>query len=128
MFARQLYEDMREQAQSEAESYEGGDLTDLIESVTTIKDEQKHKEALSRAEEMEAKRDADTAILGRTFIRDADGANAFSKLSRYEAAIERQLYRALHELERLQRARTGGDVPAPEALDVDVSGIPEGDS
>src|SRR3712207_4866399 len=34
MFARQLYEDMREQAQSESKSYEGGDLNALIESTT----------------------------------------------------------------------------------------------
>ncbi len=76
---------------------------------------------------MRSEQDADTIILGRTFVRDADKANAFSKLSRYETAIERQFYRALHELERLQRARRGGNVPAPVTVDVDVSGIPEGD-
>ena len=76
---------------------------------------------------MKAKQDAETATLGRTFIRDADGANAFSKLSRYETAIERSLYKALHELQRLQAARTAaGGVPPPLAVDVDVSGIPEG--
>ena len=46
--------------------------------------------------------DAETPTLGLTFIRDANGANAFSKLSRYEAAIERSLYKALHELQRLK--------------------------
>jgi hypothetical protein len=30
---------------------------------------------------------------------------AFSKLARYEAAIERSFFRALHELQRLQLAR-----------------------
>jgi hypothetical protein len=40
--------------------------------------------------------DAETATLGRTFIRDADQANAFSKLSRYKTAIERSLYNALY--------------------------------
>jgi hypothetical protein len=54
----------------------------------------------------------DTATLGRSFIRDADKANAFSKLSRYETTIERSLYKALHELQRLQAARRAeGDVP-----------------
>jgi hypothetical protein len=125
MFARQLYEDMREQAQSEAESYEGGDLTDLIESVTTIKDEQKHKEALSRAQEMQAKLDAETTALGRAFMRDANEANAFSKLSRYEVALARSLQRALHELQRLQATRRAeGSVAPPLAVDVDVSGVP----
>ena len=77
---------------------------------------------------MRSAQEAETVTLGRTFVRDADKANAFSKLSRYETAIERQFYRALHELERRQAARRGGNVPAPEVLDVDVSGLPEGDS
>ena len=128
MFARQLYEDMREQAQSEAKSYEGGDLTDLIESVTTIKDEQKHKEALSRAQEMQAKLDAETTALGRAFMRDANEANAFSKLSRYEVPIVRDFYRALHELQRLQaNRRAEGSVAPPLAVDVNVSGVPNQD-
>ena len=93
-------------------------------SGTVITDEQKHREALFRAEEMKAERDAQTATLGRTLIRDAEGANAFSKLSRYESAIERSLYRALHELQRLRAARRAGDgVPPPVAVDVDVSGL-----
>lgn len=60
------------------------------------------------------RQDAETATVGRAFTRDADKTNAFSKLSRYETTIVRNLYRALHELERLQAARqTEGDVPPP---------------
>jgi hypothetical protein len=59
--------------------------------------------------------------LGMAFIRDANGANAFSKLSRYETTIERGLYKALHELQRLQAARRAeADVVPPLAVDVDV--------
>ncbi len=66
----------------------------------------------------------DAATLGRTFIRDANEANAFSKLSRYEATIERSLYKALHELQRLQAARLAdGNAPPPVTIDVDVSGV-----
>ena len=66
----------------------------------------------------------ETAALGLTFIRDANGANAFSKLSRYEAGIERSLYKALHELQRLQAARHANtNVAPPAAIDVDVIGI-----
>ena len=43
--------------------------------------------------------------LGAAFIRDATTSNALSKLSRYEASLERSLYRALHELRRLQEVR-----------------------
>lgn len=55
------------------------------------------------------------------FIQDCHGSQSFLKLSRYEVAIERSLFRALHELERLQTRRSGGDVPPPIALDVDVT-------
>ena len=58
--------------------------------------------------------------LGIPFIRDCHGAEAFQKLARYEAAIERGLYRALHELERLQTRRSGGYVPPPVTVDVTV--------
>lgn len=44
-------------------------------------------------------------ILGFSFIKDADGPNALTKLSRYETSIERSLYRALRELERLRERR-----------------------
>jgi hypothetical protein len=71
-----------------------------------------------------SKLDSETAELGLTFIRDANGANAFSKLSRYEAGIERSLYKALHELQRLQVARhTKSSVTPPAAIDVHVTGV-----
>ena len=66
--------------------------------------------------------------LGWAFTQDAQYQNAFSKLSRYETAIERGLYKALHELQRLQAARdAASSIPPPVTVDVDVSGIPEGD-
>jgi hypothetical protein len=43
------------------------------------------------------------------------------KIGRYEAAAERSLYKALHELQRLQAARQGQAVTPPAVLDVDVS-------
>ena len=47
--------------------------------------------------------------------------DAPSKLSRYEAGIERAFYRALHELQRLQASRAGVPVPLPVAVDIDVT-------
>ena len=42
--------------------------------------------------------------------------------------MERGLYKAWHELQRLQANRVAaGSIPPPIAVDVDVSGIPEGD-
>ncbi len=73
---------------------------------------------------MQAKQDAETATLGRTFIRDANEANAFSKLSRHETGIERSFYKALRELQRLQAAlHAEGSITPPVAVDVDVSGV-----
>jgi len=57
--------------------------------------------------------------LGLAFMRDA---STFSTLSRYETTIERGLFKALHELQRLQAARRAeADVLPPPAVDVDVN-------
>jgi hypothetical protein len=42
-------------------------------------------------------------------------------ISRYETTLERNLYKALQELHRLQAARDGQAVPLPEAVDIEVS-------
>ncbi len=43
------------------------------------------------------------------------------KVFRYEVMIERGIYKALHELQRLQAERRGEKVPLPVAVDVDIS-------
>lgn len=48
--------------------------------------------------------------------------HTYTKLMRYEASLERGLYRAYHELQRLQAVRRGEQVPAPIAVDVEFSG------
>ena len=48
-------------------------------------------------------------------------AKRMTILSRYESTLERGLFKALHELQRLQAARQGEAVPLPEAVDVEVS-------
>ena len=46
----------------------------------------------------------------------------FSQLSRYETCIEKSLYKALHELQRLQVTRKEGNDPLPpQVVDVDFS-------
>src|SRR5258706_7454740 len=54
-----------------------------------------------------------------------NGLNKMQVLSRYEVALERSLFKALHELQRLQAARRGEAVPLPEAADNSISG-PDG--
>ena len=40
---------------------------------------------------------------------------------RYETTIENRLYKAMHELERIQRMRKGEKISAPVAVDVEVN-------
>ncbi len=54
---------------------------------------------------------------GAAFRRDAGIYNALSKLSRYETAIERSLFRALQLFEQLQVARRERKASAPEIGD-----------
>ncbi len=61
---------------------------------------------------------ATNVSLARSFA----GKGALLSLMRYEAAFERQIYKALHELQRLQAARRGEEPPPPLAVDVEVSG------
>lgn len=56
-------------------------------------------------------------VLGANFSQ----SHTYQKLMRYETSIERGLYRALHELQRLQAARRGESVVAPIVVDMDVS-------
>jgi hypothetical protein len=126
IFAWEHYEDLAKRAEREAWVYEKrlSDLGRPGRVVVREVDEGKHEEAVKRAEQMRAKRETETDTLGQTFAKDALYANAFSKLSRYEATIERSLYRALHELQRLQANRQAdGNAPPPVAIDVDVSGV-----
>jgi hypothetical protein len=46
---------------------------------------------------------------------------SFANLWRHEGALLRSFFRTLHELQRLQAIRAGERVPAPTAVDVDVS-------
>ena len=129
IFAWERSEELAERAGREARQYEKLDyIPDMFDPdpQVVITDEKKHEEALSRARRIRSEQEDETATLGRTFARDADKANAFSKLSRYETSIERQLYRALHELERRQAARSGAAPTTPHVLNVDVSGLSEG--
>jgi len=51
----------------------------------------------------------------------ADAVDALvTKFGRYETQIENRLFRHLHELERLQRLRSGENIPAPASVDVAV--------
>jgi hypothetical protein len=56
---------------------------------------------------------------GRSFYLPS--AEVSDKLLRYEAHLDRQLYRAMDQLERLQRQRQGENVPLPLSVNVSRS-------
>lgn len=84
--------------------------------------ESKRAPRLSPAQEEDrrysARQEADVCTLGVTFIGEAE---PLSILSRYQASLEPAVHRALHELQRLQAARSGAFVPPPLAVDLDVA-------
>lgn len=86
-----------------------------------ILDEGKYADAMVKVRDAEAVREMEPATSGLAFIRDAEGPDALSRLSRYETAIERSLFRALHELQRLQAVGAGHPVTPPVAVDVSIS-------
>jgi hypothetical protein len=56
--------------------------------------------------------------LGEAFMLGITNGGVWAALSRYEAAIARQLRADLHELQRLQAARAGVPVSPPAVVDV----------
>jgi hypothetical protein len=58
--------------------------------------------------------------MDRKRIKNTLGNDSIEKILRYETTIERSLYRALHELERLQAKRNGKETQVPAVVDVNV--------
>lgn len=56
--------------------------------------------------------------LGDAVRRQLQNSDVIGKFHRYEAHIERGLFKALHEQQRLQTVRQGGTVPAPVVVDI----------
>jgi len=65
---------------------------------------------------MRQARDGTGAIAGSDYRY-----HSWQNFIRYETTLERQIYKALHELERIQHARKGDPVPAPLSIDLDIS-------
>jgi len=115
ILAAAIFKISLERAQAEAKSYERSEpapgSTDALFAELTapppvrITDETKHREALERAAEAKALTHGELATFGQAFTQVVAGADAFSKLSRYETAILRSLDKAFGDLRRVQQAR-----------------------
>jgi len=58
--------------------------------------------------------------LGDVVAADLRGPNTILKLNRYEAHIERSLFKTLSEIERLQQRRLARETAAPEPIDTEL--------
>ena len=109
LFQHEIFNEDIRRATDLAEEFTESPFAGLGEREVT--DERQHAAALRQVDEAEADRDRETLAIA--FTNATRGTEPLVKLSRYEVAIERSLYRALHELQRLQAARQGLDVAAP---------------
>jgi len=55
-------------------------------------------------------------------LQDVYNSSAIASISRYESGMERNFYKALHELQRMQAMRLGGLALAPVAVDIHGAG------
>jgi hypothetical protein len=56
----------------------------------------------------------------RQNIKNMLSNESIETILRYETTIERSIFRALHELERIQAKRNGKDTPIPAVVDVNL--------
>jgi len=78
-----------------------------------------HKEQIVSLEKQKVKNKLKLQVIKK--LGNIPSRDELDRLLRYEGAIERQLYKALNQLERIQRLRLGDNVPAPVEVDVDVN-------
>jgi hypothetical protein len=71
----------------------------------------KYEELSGRSEEREDKEET-----AQQWANVLPAAAVLDKILRYENSLERQLYRAMNQLERLQRRREGEEVPPPVTM------------
>ena len=58
----------------------------------------------------------------RKYIKNTLGNETVENILRYETTIERGIFKALHELERMQAKRNGKEVALPSVLDISGGG------
>ena len=78
-----------------------------------------HAEAIADLEKEKAKNTLKLQVIKK--LGTIPSRHELDRLLRYEGSIERQFYKALNQLERLQRLRAGDNVPPLVEVDVDVN-------
>lgn len=117
--AAQSFADAADTAARSHTRTEGG-LNALLESLNDpgtliVENEAAHADATDAARDARDVLLTAPVLLGAAYRNDASGADALTKLSRYETTLERGLYRAGAELEKLQSARREREMLAIKA-------------
>lgn len=86
-----------------------------------ICDEKVRKHENVIATHTKEKRKNELTLQAIRMLGNIPSKDELDRLLRYEGAIERQFYKALNHLERLQRLRAGDSVPAPVEVEVGVN-------
>jgi hypothetical protein len=86
------YEIEWKRARGQDKEYEKLLLKGLDFPGNTIVNKQAHYKAMKAAKKAKSLQEQELPTLGLAFLRDAEGANALSKVSRYEATISRAVY------------------------------------
>ncbi len=104
MILRGIYEALAEAARQEARRHVRDPVLEDPFFKGEVVNPAEYDRASAEAERFKRLRDGDEGIEGQLFLRQENGTK-FCLLNRYETGIERSLYRALQELQRLQAAR-----------------------
>jgi len=84
-------------------------LIEEAQGRTVIENEAAHTDAKGAAKEALSVLWSVPALLGAAYRNEVAGADALTKLSRYETTLEKSLFRSLEELRRLQEIRRRRD-------------------
>ena len=115
IFTRHQYQELARRARDRAEGCHQVPYEEM--SAVTVRPGQvdEYRKAKQEAERAEALAESVAAPCAAAF---EGRANSLANVSRYETTLERGLFKALHELERLQARRHGQAVAPPQVLEV----------
>jgi hypothetical protein len=112
-----------DQAQQDVKRYERDPLLEALGAIDPIvTDARAHRAALDQVETLEAQQREALTTLGSAVSRTITGLT-LGTLSRYEAHVQRTLFKALHEWERLQALRLSAH--PPENGDTRIHRLPD---
>ena len=115
ILTRNIFLEKAKRAEDRAWSFING----FLPSPESISNKGAHRKARKEAEEATKKATSDATLIGAAFLHDANNDDGMLKLSRYETAIKRNLFRTIQEFDQLQEKRES--IPEPDTIDIEMS-------